>query len=468
MAFHIEATTNGTDETLTHIRSRLTEILQKMDMVRVWTFRDEVNASSLVEGESIIQVTKPDEAAEFGGLLRDIIYHGTRVELVVDSYERFAVETEPSGGALSFENDSDQSIIQTITNDIPNVQTGTLAEIETSLSFIFAHTTPAKQLREVEAVTTGEIQYQPDGTADYTRRIGRDRTDTTLSPSNGKLDGTFRVNRIGSDKQYTHLRVLGAGEGEYQLTAEQISPGYSQGDRKKWGVVTNKSITDQTTLDTYADTLIDETDADFVEIAGTAVNQRVNVGDSFHITYPEKNIDRDLRAVEVETKIQSDGIEYECVFSNRQKTRIRADEKQLKDVERFNKSVQGTAVPINAGSARQTVDAGNRYRLKFYYPSNVVNELRLNIRVAGFRYRDTSGGTVSETDDFPENCNVLVNGESLDTSFGDGSSNFQGVVNAQGVFTQGEINTIDVTSDSLGDMLVFVEGDVYRQTFSTG
>lgn len=69
---------------------------------------------------------------------------------------------------------------------------------------------------------------------------------------------------------------------------------------------------------------------------------------------------------------------------------------------------------------------------------------------------------------FPENCDVIVNGSALNQSFGDGTGEFAEKVDIRGELTPGQVNTIEISTEQLGHIQAFVEGDVYRQVNGQG
>lgn len=67
-----------------------------------------------------------------------------------------------------------------------------------------------------------------------------------------------------------------------------------------------------------------------------------------------------------------------------------------------------------------------------------------------------------DQDYVPENCEVKVNGTTIGTISGGDPNGFTTSVDATREFTLGATNRVEVTSDKLGNMQVWVEGDVYR------
>lgn len=69
---------------------------------------------------------------------------------------------------------------------------------------------------------------------------------------------------------------------------------------------------------------------------------------------------------------------------------------------------------------------------------------------------------------YPEDCDILINGTSLSTAFGDGSGEFEENIDISGQLNVAEFNDIEITSNNLGHILAFVEGDVVRQFLGNG
>jgi len=69
---------------------------------------------------------------------------------------------------------------------------------------------------------------------------------------------------------------------------------------------------------------------------------------------------------------------------------------------------------------------------------------------------------------FPENCDVLVNGNSQNVSLGSGGQEFDGQVDLSGDLIPGQVNTVEITSDTLGHIQAHLDIDVYRQILGRG
>lgn len=69
---------------------------------------------------------------------------------------------------------------------------------------------------------------------------------------------------------------------------------------------------------------------------------------------------------------------------------------------------------------------------------------------------------IVEFDRYPTDCDVLVNGESVGVSIGDGDGTFEEEVDIEGYLSEG-FNDVEVTSETLGHLNCTVSADVYRQ-----
>ena len=69
---------------------------------------------------------------------------------------------------------------------------------------------------------------------------------------------------------------------------------------------------------------------------------------------------------------------------------------------------------------------------------------------------------IVEFDRYPSECDVLVNGDSVGVSLGDGDGTFEEEVDIGGYLSEG-FNDVEVTSSTLGHLNCTVSADVYRQ-----
>lgn len=85
-----------------------------------------------------------------------------------------------------------------------------------------------------------------------------------------------------------------------------------------------------------------------------------------------------------------------------------------------------------------------------------------------FQVDPDGDGTFTQKTYYPQNVDILINGDPLGESLGDGDGPFEEVVDIKGELNEGTVNRIEATSDSIGNLQLFVEGDVYRQILGRG
>lgn len=406
--------TDGTVDTLEHLESRIIKSFGETDLGRLFTARSLANQVTLEEGRDEVYLEDDGGNDEFGGRLKDIERDGSSVELVVDSFERDARKAEPTPAGQRRENVADDVLVQEAVDAIPGLSAGTIQQIETGLTFVFSHSSRAKKIRTVEQATPGEVRYNADKTVDYVSRLGQDRSaSVTISPGNQNLDGKLKVKENGGQKNVTHLRMLGAGEGRHQLVTNIVPDtdtasydnkvtytdhDWEEGDVQDWDTYINKEVTDTDTLEREGLTLIDELNSRYIELEATIKGVDVDLGDTIYVKKPKDNIDQSLRIVEWERIDDKDGLRYDCTLSSRLKTREKPGTKDRKDIQRYNKAFEGSPVTLTAGGGRQPVTNQNSYEFSFYYPDDVEYEHRVNLQIKGLAYRAYSSGAAAGGD----------------------------------------------------------------------
>lgn len=403
------------------IRAERDNDFRKRQMGRIFVQRSSLDLSSVETGvtEAWLLLSSGDSRsnAEMGGVIKDVNRQGSTTEIMLESFEKLAVDAIPTGGAETWgpagddENGGvpDSDIIQDAIDKIPDVTAGTVETLADPISIVFNHATQAKKIREVANITGAAVQYNPDKTVDYVDRLGQDRTEV-LSPGNQNIRGDFSADRrTGGEQNITHLRVIGAGEGSSQIKKNIVpeddsnsyddevrytNADFNSGDDPRWFVKSNKDIDRSNAAEEYGLTLINDiTDQEYIDVSTTIEGiDNVYLGDVFHVEYNEENVDHDMQVVELTAKYDEGRIRYEVTMSTRRESREDKESEDLKDIERFNQASQGVAVPINAGGGRQPVDPNNNYQMKLYYPDEVISEIRLNVRVMGLPYRAYSQG----------------------------------------------------------------------------
>lgn len=389
---------------------------EKVDTASLYVDRPQINGITLEEDRDEIEVFEDGERM-FRGVLRDTLRGGAEVELVCDSLERFALDAEPSGGGLVYDPAADTRIVTDAIDDCPKLSAGTIEEVDGATTQVFSYASPAKRIRTVAESVGGEVRYNPDGTVDYVAQLGRDRTESAtgvvLAPAEQNISGEFRPERDAGDKRVTHLKLLGAGEGSSQVEANIVpdtdpydyegddtyanvrrysADHWTGGEREAWDTRINKDITDGGTLADHGEVLISEFNAEYVDIEITVEDYEVQRGDVWTLRHPDEQVDRDLRAVKVERIADSDGVRFKTTFSNRRLTRQPEQQREQKDVDRYNMAFEGTNVTMNTSGGRQPVSANHNYQFSIYYPDEVKYEHRIKLQVAGLPYRAYSEG----------------------------------------------------------------------------
>jgi hypothetical protein len=349
----------------------------------------------------------------FGGRIRDITRGGMTVEVLLESWEIDLRQGEPASSSLHYENVVDLDIVEDAIARVPTLQTGQLEATAANVSFLYSHASPAKMLKALRESTGAEMQITPQREVDWVQRLGSDQVDI-VGPVNRNITNEFSLEHKVQDAP-THLRVLGAGEGDHQFETEVVSNAYDGDEtpREIWDVISNKEITSQDRLEALAGNYMDEFDAspEHIEIDADINGLDVDLGDTFPVVYEEENIDTRLRAVEVTQHIDDSGVHYSTTLSNRHLTRENTDEDMRSDVQRYNTAFEGNAVPVSDSGGRQPVNERLNYEFDVFYPSDVARELSAEIHIDGLPYRAYSGGasagggtfgTVSSTsnDDF--------------------------------------------------------------------
>lgn len=107
--------------------------------------------------------------------------------------------------------------------------------------------------------------------------------------------------------------------------------------------------------------------------------------------------------------------------------------------------------------------------------TGVTIDSNVMLMTAGKHTHDPDPGIIEgfgddeRTNHFPSDCQVRVNDEPVGgTLGGDANRRWSDSVDVRGKLNEGEINRIEVESESLGHLQCYVEGDLYRQIRSRG
>jgi len=369
------------------------------------------------DAESLNLVEKSDEVQLSGyknGVLTNVDKGGSTWTLTVYSPEWYATLNEPVDGGTRVQGDDNTLITQEI-NRVSEWSVGSIDDLTGPMTFVFNHAFADETIRKIEKNVPGELEFEGDGTVNYVSQRGTDRSGSvTISPASGNLEKSIRITERGRKLDATHVRVIGAHEGEAQFFANLVpsSDGatydnrvdyttsrWSSGDVRDWDRWQNKDVMSQDTIEEEAAALADELKEEYVEVKTTVSGVDLNLGDTVHVEKTEngvKVLDRDMRVHQLTTRSIDGtpaGTEQEVTLSTRTVAREELNSDK-RDIQRFNTAFQGSSVVIQGGGSRQPVNASLNAEIPFYYP-NVEFENNAELFVRGLPYRAYSSGAAS-------------------------------------------------------------------------
>jgi hypothetical protein len=313
---------SGTTDRVTHISSQIDRDLNKMDVAKVSIIREDIDFD-VTKFDDELLLRRDDGTLRFGGVITQENRNKGLIEFVAESYERYAVDTKPLPSSLPFESESDTNIIQDVISRVSEIDIEQINTVENSLDLNFHNVSPGKAIRKIREITGGEIKYTNRRKLIYKNEIGSNKTGTTLSPRNKNVS-SINVSNWGKEEKITHIRMLGAGSGSQQVTAEVIADEYDPGvDKERWITKIDKSIDDSNMLRKKGKQIINEKYETRSDITVTVRSQvDVDLGDKFTINYPEEHVNnRAVRAVRIKEKYDNNGERYDVTFSNIEKQR---------------------------------------------------------------------------------------------------------------------------------------------------
>jgi len=369
----------------------------KMRRARITVPRADANAVTLNEKEDDIELVGVDTLR-----LVDVETGGPTHTLVCYSHEWLANTVTPTDGG-TLRQGSDADLVNGWINDVPQWTAGTITQQATGLSFVFNHAAPHEGLRRIEKNVPGEILFRDTGIVDYVNQIGGDKTGSvTLSSANQNIEDEITITKRGRELDGTHIRVLGAHEGEAQFFANLVpsddpatyenrvdysTSRWSDGDTRDWDRYVNKDVTDQATIEEEAAELGTEITERLVEAKATTTLD-LDVGDTVQVTKTDGDLNRAMRVHRIKEEAKGGTVKRKLLLSTR--TIVRADEsKDLQDIQRFNSGFQGSSVVVQGGGSRQPVDAQNNAEIPFFYPE-LEFENKAELFVRGLNYRHYS------------------------------------------------------------------------------
>jgi hypothetical protein len=277
-------------------------------------FRDAwTELEATIEPETAKFTIEDNGTPIFGGRLRDSEINGAVVSLLLDTAKRDTLQGELSAENVSYSSQPDVDILDSIVSRTPTVSVGT-TDSQQSLEFSEDSAKPGESVTRLAEATGAEIRYQPDFTVDYVTRVGADRS-TTLSPSNGTVISDPRIRRDDREPA-THVVVIGDGVREESAIASFDA----SEDRRIEAVIRDDSIDTvseaQARADTEADRLESEPRLQEIELA-VPPTVDAQVGDTFPVKLPADGIDRDLRVVRADRRIDQDGDRTVLILATR-------------------------------------------------------------------------------------------------------------------------------------------------------
>lgn len=345
--------------------------------------------------------------------LVDVETGGSTWTLVCYSFEWDANAVAPTAGGTVYSG-SDADIISALVGEVPSWTLGNTTEQATGMSFILNHAHRHEAVRKVEDNIPGEIQFRDSGTVDLVDRLGTDRSGSVeISSAAGTIEDAIQITERGRELDGTHIRVLGAHEGEAQYFANLVpqadpntyenevrysSPRWSDASDTDWDRWENKDVADQATIEEEAAALADEIAEPLVEAEATVSGVDLNIGDAVQVVKPDADLNREMRIKRLKRVVTGAKDVYECLFSTRSVAR-NDDNQDLRDIQRFNTAFQGDSMVFNTSGGEQVVGPDRDYRTGVFYPEDVAFEHRVNLRIEPHEWVAPFSGTTAMRQD---------------------------------------------------------------------
>jgi hypothetical protein len=422
---------------------------------------------------------RDSDGVDFKGRIVSFTNADTKVEVELGSYEEDAKTGEPILGTVSRSQSDKQMVEEIITTDgstnIPAnfpLFKGNVEQTVNNLSFVFSNSTTAGMIRQVQGATGAFVEY--DGAANelnYEKFPEGQSASITIGPAEQNISERFSIVENKRDDA-THVRVLGAGDGDAQITAEEEVVSVGNNGNRLYNTYTDNSIATQSEADRVAQTLANEIQNAPIKVTveTTIFDEDINLGTPVRAVSERDGLDQEpLYATKVEKVFDGDDTLAVAKFTNRLLTDQTEGERRRAEIESLSNGIQGDIVTINSSGERDVVDSGNSYTFDMRKPSDVVEVLRAEVKVEGLEYRVPFGGVdadgniqpgITQFGDTPSGVSLHVNGTKIADDIGTGR--FTEVVDVSGELNEG-FNTIEVESDTLGHVRGTGFIDVYRQ-----
>jgi len=384
-------------------------------------------------------IDRPDGTRLFGGRFDDDERDGATVRVTIASFRRDAIDAEPTGRSLTFQNVADTTVVQDAIDSVPTLSAGTLEELAPALSFEFPNSSRAKQIRKAAVATGAAVRYNPDRTVDYVERLGSDRS-LTLSPANQNLVDGISVTEDVRDR-VTHVRAFGSRE--LNLTRDAVTASYS-GGRQVWRKFEDTDIRSEDRLQQIADRLATEYDGEPRELTveATVVGEDLQRGDTVTVRLPDRDIDRTMTVTRLIERFGQRGRELVVTLKNRL-VDDDATATGRESLQRFNRGYQGFVDRAQAGGdSRQPVSASIDSQTTVIYPDDVVREETARVLVEGLPYRAYSAGAANNPEF--ERATTAAEGGSIVSFDDDGSWVTLAATDPQGPASQSFVVAVNV------------------------
>jgi len=191
--------------------AKYTSVDNEMDRVQVVVPRRRWDLGEVNPRLDRLLVDRPDTTRLFGGRLDEFNVAERGVIVSIVSFEKDALDAEPTPRDYSLENVTDEEAIKDAISAVPELSAGTIENLESDLTFEFSRHSPSKQMRKVAAATGGKLRFNADRTVDYKAGLGSD-LELTVSGSNRNISGPVNV-RVDDRNPVTHRSSSGSCPG---------------------------------------------------------------------------------------------------------------------------------------------------------------------------------------------------------------------------------------------------------------
>lgn len=441
---------DGSIEEVTVISGVITEQWEEQSRASIEVFRDEwqslVDKIDKINDDFYISV---DGNREFGGRLVNYTNEQDSVNLEIGSFEEDAITAQPTDPTEEFIT-SDSEIVNDAISRIPNLSAGEIDTITTDIGFVFSNSSPAKMIRDCQSTTVAFVSYNPDKTIDYKEFPTGTNPVATIGPSEGNVQDDFTV--IENEREeFTHIRVLGAGEGDSRIQVEGSVSNFS--GRENWGKFSDTDITSESRANEVLDNLLEEYEENPIrrKVETTVFGVELEIGSKVEVVSEKDSINEEMFVIKLERIFEGNRLIYNVTLSNRLISEEDRSKKQRKSVENFNEGYQGQIVTINSGGYRAPLDDGKPYEFSIRYPDDVVDELTAEIELDSLYYRSYVSATDHSHSVDVDDSAVSENNSEYNQSVSDGSGTSQGSVETESRenITSTTISTDDSTTDAI-------------------